>query len=362
MQTQIVTVTGYSSSGEGVARLDDGRVVFISGAARGDILEIMLTKEQARSANADIVQIVSPSQHRIEPECAFYPGCGGCDFQHLTYEEELDLKLQRVNDAFSRIGKSAARVGEIFCTGQTGGYRNKATFHSDGISLGYYRARSHDIIPIDRCLLLKDDLNNMLKSLVPGRGVTIRSGRNGLTPPLEEELDGLVYKVSGFFQVNTEAALLLFKKVREYAAMSKKETLLDMCCGVGSMTLFVGRDAGKAFGVEQDAIAVKTARENARRNNMPHVGFYRADIAQWKSNGLKPDCVIVDPPRNGLSREAVYKILELSPKRIVYVSCDPATLARDLGALKGYSVREACAIDMFPRTANVECCCLLFKD
>jgi len=358
---QRVTVNGYGADGSGVARLEDGKVVFIRSAARGDVLEIKLTRERPRSAEAEIVRILEPSPYRIEPDCPVYPKCGGCDFRHISYEEELELKLRRVNDAMERIGGSSARSSEILRTGRTGGYRNKAVFHSDGDSLGFYEARMHKVVPVSRCLLLKDDLNAALETLSPKSGVTLRSGRNGLGYPLEEVLDGLVFGVSGFFQVNTGAALLLFRKAREYASLSKDETLVDLYCGVGSLTLFVGRDAGRALGIEVDAGAVEAARVNARRNNISHVEFLCADAARWDAGALRPDCIIVDPPRKGLSLGAISKALELSPSRIVYISCDPATLARDVSRLKGYAVKDICAVDMFPRTANVECCCLLKK-
>ena len=360
--THTVTVTGYGSGGEGVARLQDGRVVFIRGAARGDVLAVRLISERSRSAHAEIAHIVTPSPYRIEPDCPYYPECGGCDFRHITYEEELDAKLRRVNDALRRIGGLSICADEILSTGQTGGYRNKAVVHSDGSARGFYGPNSHNITPVDRCLLLKDDLNDALKTLPPGRQIMLRSGRNGLRDPLEEELDGLVFGISGFFQVNTGAALLLYQKAREYAAMSKNETLIDMYCGVGSLTLFVGRDAGYALGVELESDSVKTARKNARRNGLQHIEFIRADAAELQAGGSSSDCVIVDPPRKGLSHGAVRKIIELAPERIVYVSCDPATLARDLRALEGYEVREVCAVDMFPRTANVEICCLLRRE
>lgn len=360
-RTYIIKVTGYGSGGEGVARLEDGRAVFIRGAARGDVLEIKLTKELQRSARAEITGILEPSPYRIEPDCPYYPECGGCDFRHITYEEELDAKLQRVNDAILRVGGLPIRAGGILRTGKTGGYRNKVVFHSDGVSTGFYRSRSHEIIRIDRCLLLKDDLNNAVKNLKGGGEKTLRSGRNGLEQPLEEELDGLVYGISGFFQINTGAALLLFNKAREYAAMQKDEVLVDLYCGVGSLTLFAGRDAGFAIGVERDSAAVEAARENARRNGLSYIEFVNADAEKWETDIANPECVIVDPPRSGLTPGAVRKIICLSPERIVYVSCDPATLARDLRALSGYDVKELCAVDMFPRTANVECCCLLNK-
>ena len=402
MLTHIVTVTGYGSGGDGIARLEDGRVVFIRGAARGDVLEINLTEERPRSAKAEITRVIEPSPNRIEPDCPAYPACGGCDFRHITYEEELTAKLSRISDALERIGGLSIRVSEILTTGRTEGYRNKAVLHSDGISLGFYMSNSHKIIPISGCLLLKDDINKALNNLTAGgeiilrgektprdkkapRGeITLRSGRNGIDGPLEEELDGLVFGISGFFQVNTGAASLLYQKAREFAALKKNETLVDIYCGVGTLTLFVGRDAQYALGVELDRSAVETARENARRNNMTHVEFINADAAKWDSEilhpdckmpdrimpdrkmpagissaGKRPDCIIVDPPRKGLSPEVIRKMLETAPARIVYISCDPATLARDLRKLEGYTAQSICAVDMFPRTANVECCCLL---
>ena len=354
-----VEIEGYSSGGEGVARLSDGRVVFVSNAARGDILEIRLTEEKPRIARAEIQQVLKPSPYRLPPDCPYYPRCGGCDFRHITYEEELWAKLQRVNDALRRIGGSTVQTQEILSTGQIDGYRNKAVLHSDGVSRGFYARQSHDIVSIDHCLLLKEDINTALKDIPIDGELTLRSGRNGLSLPLEERLDELVFGISGFFQVNTSAALLLFQKARQYAAMSKDETLVDLYCGVGTLTLFVGRDARQAYGVELDPIAVETARENAMRNGLSHIEFFAADAGRWEYGTVRPDCIIVDPPRSGLSKGTVRKILEFFPKRIVYVSCDPATLARDIRRLAGYLAEKICAVDMFPRTANIECCCLL---
>ncbi|MCL2152297.1 MAG: class I SAM-dependent RNA methyltransferase [Oscillospiraceae bacterium] len=354
-----VEIESYNSDGEGVARLSGGRVVFISNAARGDILEIRLTEEKPRIARAEIMRIVKPSPHRITPDCPVYPICGGCDFRHITYDEELRAKLQRVNDVLRRIGGTPVQAREILTTGEINGYRNKAVFHSDGVSRGFYARHSHDIVNIEHCQLLKEDINTALKDIPVGEEMTLRSGVNGLGPPLEEKLDGLVFGISGFFQVNTSAALLLFQKAREYASMAKIETLVDLYCGVGALTLFIGRDAGHAYGVELDPEAVEIARENAKRNRLEHIGFFAADAGKWEYNIGNPDCVIVDPPRGGLSKGATRKILEFAPKRLVYISCDPATLARDIRRLEGYILEKICAVDMFPRTANVECCCLL---
>ncbi|MCL2125193.1 MAG: class I SAM-dependent RNA methyltransferase [Oscillospiraceae bacterium] len=372
-----VEILGYSSDGQGVARLDDGRVAFVPNAARGDVLDIIITEEKRRIVRAEIVQIKKPSPYRILPDCPVYPRCGGCDYRHITYEEEMRAKLRRVNDALQRIGGTSVRAHEILSTGQINSYRNKAVLHSNGAVCGFYARQSHEIVGIDHCMLLKDDINAVIKESIHGGelalrsgvgavtlrsgggAVTLRSGGGGIGADLEEQLDGLVFGISGFFQVNTNAALLLFQKAREYASMSKDETLVDLYCGVGALTLFVGRDAGHAYGIERDPNAVDKACENARRNGLTHIEFIAADAGKWKPGAEKTDCVIVDPPRSGLSIGALRMILDISPKRIVYVSCDPATLARDIGRLAGFSVDEICAVDMFPRTANVECCCLL---
>jgi len=364
--THIVEITGYNSDGEGVSRLADGKVVFVRGAARGDSLEIVLTRELPKSAHADIVRIISSSAHRIEPDCAIYPECGGCDYRYIMYEEELYAKLQCVNDALKRIGGLTVQLSEILHTGQINGYRNKAVLHSDGTALGFYKSKSHDVIPVESCLLLKEDINKEIKRLVrtgtkKKNDITIRSGRNGVAEPLEEELDRLVYDLEGFFQINLNAALLLFQKAREYAALSKNETLIDLYCGVGALTLFIGRDAGHAFGIELNTAAVKTAQKNAARNKLSHIEFINTDAASRLTELPTPDCVIVDPPRKGLSNEAIKRIIDFNPTRLVYISCNPATLARDLKEFIGssYNVSKICAVDMFPRTANIECCCLL---
>jgi tRNA/tmRNA/rRNA uracil-C5-methylase (TrmA/RlmC/RlmD family) len=339
--TDTVTITDYAAGGEGVARLADGRVVFVAGGARGDICEIAITKEQPKSCRAEITRICEPSPYRIEPDCPAYPMCGGCDFRHITYEEELRAKLRRVNAALERIGGTSVRAGEILSTGQTDGYRNRAVLHTAGGKTGFYRAGSHEIVPVDRCRLLD-------------AGAGIVTGK-------VYDLDGLLYTVSPgvFFQVNTGAALLLCQKAREYAALTQEETLVDLYCGAGTFTLFLGRDAGFALGVENSGEAIKDARANAAGNGLENIEFIHADAAKWDAGGLRPDCVTVDPPRKGLSADAVRKLPELSPRRIVYISCDPATMARDIKLLDGYTLQRLCAVDMFPRTANVECVALL---
>lgn len=364
-----VHITGYNSKGEGVARLDSGKVVFIRGAARGDVCEITVTEEGVRSCRASIAAIVQESPHRVPPDCPAYPVCGGCDFRHITYEEELWAKLSRVNEALSRIGKASLRADEVLTTEQIDGYRNKAVFHhscNNGEAVvGFYSAGSHEICPVRHCLLLPDELNEKLagiwQSPPQSTQTTFRAGNRDGSASVMYELDGLAFAVSNesFFQVNNEAAILLYSKARMLASLSGSDVFADLYCGVGASTLFVGRDASYAVGVEQNPIAIQDAIGNAEQNKMAHIEFICADAACWDPGKLRPDCVVVDPPRSGLSRTAVKKLLSLAPSRIVYISCDPATMARDIKLLGSYTPKRVYAIDMFPRTANVECCVLL---
>jgi len=447
-----VEIIGYAAGGEGVARLEDGRVAFVRGGARGDVCEISITSESARSCRGEIVNLLSPSGDRVKPDCEAYPMCGGCDFRHITYEEELWAKLRRLNDALARIGGVSARAEEILSSGRRDAYRNKAVFHTAIVNgktiVGFFRAGSREVCPVTRCLLLKEELNRALLDLwrdppEAGTEITLRTGAGRVAKSvikrsgerarsadaraperaatrsdrdfvarsyaggiersgeraasrysgcIVETLDGITFRMSGssFFQVNTDAALILYRQARAYAGLSADETLVDLYCGVGSLTLFVGRDARRAIGVENNPYAIADARANAKiyarasakafagtnekdneidnaRANAGTNGlgftkfeFALADVAAWETD-IKPDCVIVDPPRQGLSSGAVSKIQELSPSRLVYISCDPATLARDINRLDKYEARKVCAVDMFPGTANVESCVLMVK-
>jgi len=343
-------IIDYSADGAGIAKLD-GCVVFVDGAVRGDACEIIITKALSRVCHARIERIIEPSNHRIPVDCAVFGSCGGCDFRHISYEEELYAKRKRVNDTLKRIGGVSIEVEDILTTGKINGYRNNIQLKTDGKKVGFYSGKSHEIVQIDRCLLVNDEMNNAIK-----QGQTrIRTSR--------ETIGDLTFKISpeAFFQVNTEAAFLLYEKAREYADLKPHEFLFDLYCGTGTIALYLGRDAGKALGVELCAAAVADAKENTLLNNIPNVSFLCADAADFEADGMKPDCIVVDPPRKGLAPEALQKIAKLAPPRIIYISCDPATLARDIKLLQSYEVARVCAVDMFPRTKHVESVAKLIK-
>ena len=427
------TVESYSSEGLGIVRLD-GAVVFVPQAVRGETIDLKITKVMKTAAAGEIVKIHKPSPDRAQPECPDYGRCGGCDFQHLTYPEELWAKRQRVQDALRRIGGSDVMV-ETILSGEPLHYRNKSQYPVDaGGQVGFYKARSHQVIPVDCCRIQKPQADAAAEALrryirecgVPCYDERTRRGLvrhlyvrtnsagqslvcvlvNGRKLPcedalvslmrqalpdavgvvlgvntqptgavlgseyrtlwgadvLEDTLCGLSFRLSvpSFYQVNHDMAEVLYDTAVDFAGLTGHETVLDLYCGAGTITQVMARRAARVIGAEIVPEAIADARENARRNGIENVEFFCGDAAaaaaDFAAKGLRPDVICVDPPRKGLSPEVVAAAASMAPQRIVYVSCDPATLARDvkLFAQEGYCAVRAAAVDMFPGTANVE--------
>ena len=426
-------IEGYTSEGLGVARID-GQAVFVHRALRGEDCDVLLLKVLKNAAFGKAVKVHEPSPHRVEPDCPYYGKCGGCDFRHMDREEELYAKKTRVQDALRRIGGSDVQVEEILA-GERLHYRNKSQFPiaADG-TVGFYKARSHQVVPVENCLLQKVDTNNvqlkfdryirlynvscydertqrgLLRHLYirsNGAGESLvcifANGRDlpheaelvallreasprivgvvlGVntqptgailgkeyrilwgTDVLTDELCGLTFRLSvpSFYQVNREMAEVLYDKAVEFAALTGTETVLDLYCGAGTITQVMARHAGRVIGAEIVPEAIEDAKANAERNGVENVEFFCGDAsavaADFAAKGLRPDVICVDPPRKGLAPEVVRAAAQMAPRRIVYVSCDPATLARDvkLFAAEGYGAVRAAAVDMFPGTANVE--------
>ena len=303
------TVESYSSEGLGIVRLD-GAVVFVPQAVRGETIDLKITKVMKTAAAGEIVKIHKPSPDRAQPECPDYGRCGGCDFQHLTYPEELWAKRQRVQDALTRLGGADIRVEEIL-----------------------------------------------------GEKYRTLWGRDYLM----DTLCGLEFKLSvpSFYQVNRDQAEALYGKALDYAGLTGRETVLDLYCGIGTITLCLAKRAGRVIGAEIVPAAIRDAKENAARNHIENAEFFCGDAAETaarlEAEGLRPDVITVDPPRKGLAPEVIGSIAAMGPERVVYVSCDPATLGRDVkrfGEL-GYRAVRACAVDMFPATRHVESVVLL---
>ena len=434
-------VEGYSSDGLGVVRLD-GAVVFVPRAVRGETVDLRITRVMKTCAAGEIVHIHNPSPERIEPACPYFGRCGGCDFQHLSYPEELRAKRQRVQDALRRIGGLDLPVEEILGAKDPTHYRNKSQYPigADG-AVGFYQERSHRVVPVRQCRI-QSPVSDATAQAVgewmrryrvsayeesSGRGlmrhIYVRVNRageslccvlanakglprepelvayvraaapktvgvvlgihtgpgNGILPEryrtlwgqnyLMDTLCGLSFKLSipSFYQVNREQAEILYRKAGEFAALTGSETVLDLYCGTGTITLYMAGRAKRVIGGEVVPEAIRDARENAARNGIDNAEFFCGDAGgiaeKLREDGLRPDVLIVDPPRKGLSPEVIASAAGMAPGRIVYVSCDPATLARDVRVFgeMGYCARRAVSVDLFPRTCHVETVVLLSK-
>ena len=434
-------IDGYSSEGLGIARID-GQVVFVHGAVRGETCDVLVMKVLKNAAFGKIAALAEPSPARRQPDCPYYGRCGGCDFRHMSYEEELWAKRARVQDALTRIGGAEVTVEEILGAEQPLHYRNKSIYPiSPAGEVGFYRARSHQVVHVGHCLIQKpeadalaqavrdyiarfrvepyneatgrgllrhlyvrtscrgeslacllvngsrlpheQELVDMLRAAVPGvcgvvlgentrRGNAILGdryrtlwGRDYLT----DTLCGLELRLSvpSFYQVNHDQAQRLYEKALEYAGLTGRELAVDLYCGAGTITQVLARRARHVIGGEIVPEAIRDAEDSARRNGVENVEFLCGDAsrlaAELRQRGLRPDVICVDPPRKGLAPDVVEAAASMTPGRIVYVSCDPATLARDVArfAPLGYRPVRACAVDLFPGTAHVETVCLLSK-
>lgn len=406
-----LTVGPVANGGWCVAR-HEGRVVFVRHALPGERVRVEITEETTRFLRADAVEILSPSPDRVVPPCPYAgPGlCGGCDWQHATLEAQRALKAEVVAEQLSRL---AGILREIVVEEVPGakdglGWRTRVQFAATPAGeLGFRRHRSHDIQPVDACLIAHPEVEAVGVEAGSWRGaaaveVIASSGgdraivvsprlRRTVTVPdldapasilvnqgkgrtearygsgmLHERVGDREFQVagSGFWQVHPGAAEALLDAVLAYAAPEPGEWALDLYCGVGlfaaGLAEGVGPD-GAVFGVESEGPAVRDAQRNLRDLPQARVERGRVEDALDRFQIERADLVVVDPPRSGLGKEVVERVSTLEASRIVYVSCDPATLARDLAwfAENGYTLSDLRAFDCFPQTHHVECVALL---
>ncbi len=477
-----IGVSRMANNGKGVGTAPDGKTVFAAGAVPGDRLIAEITAEKGRLYEARILSILSPSPDRIEPDCPELERCGGCCFRQMRYERELAEKSSFVREAFRRIGGFDVECEPVIPSPLTEAYRNKVEFavgtDADGkLFPGFYSEKTHQIIPVDNCLLIPEDFikiagkflniinlnisdylkysnkifnktkyysknkydkqntlnniknsnykntlsdkrsdNNIVRQLILRKSgltgevmlciVTAEDIGDKLTPaaerirtefPAVSSVCMLVSRSSGtvelacpprflsgapfirdwicgvpveigplsFFQVNTPAAEKLYRTAAEYADVSADDVVLDLYCGMGTIGLAIAPGCCQLIGGEIVPEAVSSARRNAAAMGLNNTRFLCGDAGKIAETligeKIHPDLIVLDPPRRGCSPETLQAVLTLNPDRIVMVSCDPATAARDCRILSdhGYTLTRLRPVDLFPRTKHVETVCLL---
>ena len=468
-----ITIDDFGTEGEGIGHID-GMAVFVKDAAPLDIVKVKIIKVKKNYAYGRLMEIVKPSPYRVDMICPHGKRCGGCQIMHVSYEEQLKWKQDKVLNCLKRIGgvKDAETKMEpiigmnevVGCKGMDDQnpsglppylrYRNKAQFpvrrdKNGNVVIGFYAGRTHDVIDTDVCFL-QDEVNDEIirrfrtfmetyqvetydeekhsglvrhiltrvgrrtgeimvcvvingKELIgrmPGNSgngkvcnveyelVDCLSGIPGMTSisvninqektnrilgiqcrtlwgsdTITDYIGDVKYQINplSFYQVNPIQTEKLYGKALEYADLTGNETVWDLYCGIGTISLFLAQKAKKVYGVEIVPAAIEDANMNAKINGFHNVEFFVGKAEEvlpeeYEKNGVYADVIVVDPPRKGCDVVAINTMLKMQPKRIIYVSCDPATLARDVKLLQdgGYELEKFCATDMFPMSGHVE--------
>ena len=395
-----IVLTALSYGGEAIGR-NDGRAVFVPFALPGETVRARIVDERKNYARAELLEVVKASPERIAPRCPHYGICGGCHYQHLSYPAQLKLKTEILRDQLSRIGKiENPPLQAIIPAAEEWNYRNHVQFHLDqsGV-LGFVAASDpSELIPIKECFLPEAAINQLWPTLEfeadsPVERVSLRVGMDGdlllalesdepEAPEMETEAgisivhitdddsvvlagDGYIlisvlgrpFKVSAasFFQVNTGMAEKMVAHLLENLPVTASSTLLDVYCGVGLFSAFFAPKVGRLIGIETSPSACEDFAVNL--DEFEHVELYEGPAEEiLPALKTSADVVIVDPPRAGLDKAVLDALLRIKPKTLAYVSCDPATLARDAARLLagGYTLKQVTPFDLFPQTYHIE--------
>jgi tRNA/tmRNA/rRNA uracil-C5-methylase (TrmA/RlmC/RlmD family) len=365
---EALVVGGVGHGGICIAHAPDGRAVFVRHALPWETVRVEITEERPSYLRADAVEIIEASPHRVTPPCRWAgPGaCGGCDWQHVTLDEQRRLKATVVAEQLKRIAGLEWPVEVEAVAGDDHGLhwrtRLRLAVGPDGVA-GLHRHRSHEIELIDDCLLAHPDLPvaSALAEKWPDA-----DGLDLSTTDTETVL-GRTWRIpeSGFWQVHPGAPVALADAVVAYADLAANDVVLDLYCGVG---LFAGVlapmvSAGRVIGVESEGAAAAAARSNLA--DLDNVTIQTGRVDRWLAKAAPiADVVVLDPPRKGAGKSVVAGIVKAAPRRVVHVACDPASLARDVSLFgaAGYRLEALRAFDLFPMTAHVECVALLVRD
>ena len=440
----VVEIIDNGFEGEGIAKIENF-TIFIPNSIKGEKIRILIVKVLSSHAFGKIIEIIKPSEFRVESDCLTYKRCGGCNLRHIKYQETLEMKQNAVQSLVNKYLKNKIEVEKTLEMENPYNYRNKAQYPvgmgRDGkYAIGVFANRTHEIIPINKCFIqnqkteelakfvfeyiIKNNIsiydektgkglvrhivtkigiktnqimlimvingkeikneNNLVEQInkkfpevrtiiknINTKNTNVILGKENINlygdGYIEDRLGEYIFKISplSFYQVNPVQAEKLYQIGVESAAINKEDIVFDLYCGIGTISLFMSKYAKKVYGIEIVEEAVEAAKENAKINNINNAEFLAGDVEIILDNLIHnkkiiPDIVMVDPPRKGLDNKSVENILQIKPKKLVYISCNPATLVRDLAKLENaYEVKKIKPVDMFPFTGHVECVSVL---
>lgn len=427
-----VDIIDYGASGEGIAKVD-GYTIFVIGALKGERCKIHITKVLSTHCFAKVIEIIKKSEYRVNSDCNTFKRCGGCNLRHINYEETLEIKKQNVQNLVNKMLKQKVIVNDTIGMEKPFNYRNKAIYPvNKQKQVGIFASRSHEIIPINKCMIQTDISQKIAKFICDNwkdtiydestgkgllRNIMIREAfatneimcilvQNGTKRYDYDELikkfpniktiiinvntkntnvvlsnkniviygDGYItdflgkykFKISpnSFYQVNPYQTEKIYNLAIKKAKLKKTDIICDLYCGIGTIGIFASEYVNKIYGIEIVEDAIKDAKENEKINNIKNIEFIQGDVQEAFNDllniDIKPNVVFVDPPRKGLDRETIKNLCNLRLERLVYISCNPASLVRDLKELEEiYNIESITPVDNFCYTEHVECICSL---
>ncbi len=381
-----VIIDSVDYIGNGVTRINN-IVTFIPNALENEKVKIKIVEINERYSVAEIIEILEESNKRVQINCPYYNMCGGCNFLHTNYENEMNIKIKWLESLFN------TKINHLE-NKNINNYRNKVTLHVLEGKIGYFNSKTHNLCEIDQCNLLdpkinlkiseikKYNLNNieeiMIRSInneiminIKGQNINkeiqnvectslyINNEHIKGKKYLIDEINNLKYTIypESFYQVNKEGMTNIYNKAKEYA--SSGNNLIDLYCGTGTIGLWLKDNFKNIIGIEINESSIKNANINKELNNANNIEFKLGDASIINKYINKVDTIIVDPPRAGLSKSVINTLNNSKSNKIVYISCNPKTLKRDIDKLTNYDLKDISACSMFPRTKHIECVCLL---